>query len=396
MKSFIRSISGRNFDHVRVSLDPSGFSHINMANINNSRLLILEKGGSIEGILIWSKIGNHEVDIMKLAISDWAKNSGFATEFLRRGIIEWVELEILKAGITLPENEAQQLISALTSCGFAYEGMSWSAEPDTTNSVKFSKKFVYDTISSLELFDFIGRKFSEWGYETKLEADSLLYRTKTVYQNPFLFPSWHKISRQGESLIVTPPARTLEIQELEILLFPLIVKGVQEKPVMVTVDKKRALTMIELPPPEDGVDNLFSLNNSGSSQLGQNLIYTFPTGFQGIRRGLPVLFYVNGMGAVGEARIANWSYEEPKNVCRLVNSNQKYDVEHIREHAGQSGPKAGKVLILWYEYYRVFKRSVELDQMKKQNTYFKPQRLRSISYEFFQAISELGNKQLTV
>ncbi|MGC8658990.1 MAG: hypothetical protein ACP5U1_07945 [Desulfomonilaceae bacterium] len=392
MKSFVRSIPGENFYELRGSLEKLGLNQIEIPIPNNSHLLILEKAGIVEGILIWSRSGEDEVDILKLAVSEWAKDSGFATEFVRRGIIQWAELKILKAGLVLQDDEADRLTSVLVDAGFAYEGLCWSPRPDGTNSVKFAKKFVYGSITSSELLDFLQQKFVEWGYETKLESNSLSYRTKRIYQHPFLFPSWHKIGRQGASLVVTPPARPLEFQELETLLFPLIVKEGEEKPVMVTIERKRAASMIELPMPEEWADNLFSLSNSKSRQLNQNLVYTFPTGFQDIRRGLPVLFYVNGVGAVGEARIASWSYEKPKNAYNLLSSDEKYDLDHIREHAGQSGPKAGKVLLLWYRYYRVFKRAVELDQMKRQNNYFKPQRLRSISYDFFDAITEFGNK----
>ncbi len=402
MKPVIKSLAGRHFGDVERFLRNWSFrdtlfeGHLanarNITNLDNWNISILEIDGGLEGVSLWSRLTDDEITVSGLTISDKAIKAGLGAEFLKHEIMEWAELKILKASLVISETETEKLVNILTSCGFIYEGISWCARTGGSNSIRFCKKFVYDTILQPEIMNFLDRLFISWGYETKVEADNLLYRLKVIYQNPFLFPPWHRISRQAHKFIVSPPARPLEAHELETLLFPLIVKGVHEKPLLVTIDKKRASGMIELPPPQQRDDNLFVRDDSSSRQFTRNLVYTFPTGFQEIRHGLPVLFYVNGVGAVGEARIADWSFEDPGHLCKALYNDEKYDLEHIREHAGVSGPKAGKVLVLRYEFYRVFTNPVQLEQMKRHDKDFNPQRQRSISYDFFQAISQTGTQ----
>lgn len=401
MKPVIKSIAGRSFKDVKLFLG-NGFIRdavfeelpLNSGDItdqHNWNVAWLEIDNTAEAALLWTRMTDDEIAVNAIAISDQALKTGLGIELLKHGIMNWAELKTSKVSLVLPETKAERLINALKSCGFIYEATLWSARTEGINSVKFSKKFVYGTLPQSETLNFLSDLFSEWGYETRVGSDGLFYRSKAIYQNPFLFPSWHKISRQGQKLIVTPPARPLESIELETLLFPLMIKGNSENPLLVTIDKKRAPVMIELPQQRD--DNLFAGEDSGLSQLRGNIVYTFPSGFQEIRRGLPVLFYVNSVGAVGKARISDWSFEDPAALCKALYSDEKFDLEHVRGHAGVSGPRSGKVLVLRYEYYKVFRRPVQLDQMKALDKDFNPQRQRSISWDFFQTISRIGTEQ---
>ena len=400
MKPVIRSMAGRSFKDVELFLGKGfagdiifkelPFNPGDSRNHDNWNISSLEMDNRAEAALLWSRKTDDEIAVDAIAISDRAQKAGLGIELLKRGIMKWAELKTSKVSLVLPETRAERFMNTLKSCGFVYEATSWSAKADGINSIKFCKKLVYDTVAESEILIFLNGLFTSWGYETRTGSDSLFYRSKSIYQNPFLFSSWHKISRQGPKLIVTPPARPLEPGELETLLFPLMIRGANEKPLLVTIDKKRAPAMIELPQAQHGDNNLFSEDDSEASQLTGNLVYTFPTGFQEIRPGLPVLFYVNSVGAVGEARISSWSFEDPGTLCRALYSDEKFDLEHIREHAGLSGPRAGKVLVLRYEFYKVFRRPVQLDQMKAHDKDFNPQRQRSIYWDFFEAVSRTG------
>ncbi|MGP8284220.1 MAG: hypothetical protein ACLQT6_16090 [Desulfomonilaceae bacterium] len=401
MKPVIKSMAGRSFKDVELFLgngfvrdailEELPFKSGHTRDHDNWNISSIEMDNKAEAALLWSRITDDEIAVNAIAISDRARKAGLDIELLKQGIMKWAELKTSKVSLVLLETKAERLINTLKSCGFIYEAMSWSAQTDGINSVKFCKKLVYGIVSQSKILTFLNGLFSSWDYETRVGSDSLFYRSKAIYQNPFLFPSWHKISRQGPKLIVTPPARPLESIELETLLFPLMVRGNNEKPLLVTIDKKRAPAMIELPQPQHRDDNLFARDDSRTRQLSGNLVYAFPTGFQEIRQGLPALFYVNSVGAVGEARISSWSFEDPGTLCKALYSDEKFDLEHVREHAGLSGPRAGKVLVLRYEFYKVFRRPVQLDQMKAHDKDFNPQRQRSISWDFFQAISRTGN-----
>lgn len=365
-----------------------------ISNVVDRSISVLEIEGSIEGVSLWSRLTNGEITVAGYSVTEKAKRAALDVKFLKQEILEWAKLKITKVSLTAPETEAHQFMNTLRSCGFVCEGVSWSTISDQPNSIRLCKKLVYETIHDSNVLKFLEETFISWGYETRVDTDTLFYRSKADYQLPFLFTAWHTIARQGTQIIVSPPARPLDPYELETLFFPLIVTGHQDKPLLVTIDKKRAVGMIELPQPERRNDNLFIGENVRSQKLGRNLVYTFPTGFQKIRKGLPVLFYVNRVGAVGEARIESWSFEDPKKLCKALYDDEKYDLDHIMEHAEVSGPKAGKVLVLGYEYYRAFNNPVMLGEMKRLDMEFNPQRQRSISYDFFQSVSETGNQQI--
>ncbi|MGC8604661.1 MAG: hypothetical protein ACP5VS_13385, partial [Desulfomonilaceae bacterium] len=327
MKPKITSMAGKSFKEVELfmrnwlKMDNSKSWLTNapeICNHDNWNLSLLEIADEIEGALIWSKKNNEEISVAVFAISNNAIEAGLGVELLKRGILKWAELKISKACLTLPETDAKKLMGTLKSCGFVFESLSWTARADKDNSIRFCKKFVYEMAPQTEILSFLERLFTMWGYETKMETDNLLYRSRPIFQNPFLFPSWHRINRQQTKLIVTPPARPLEAIELETLLFPLVIKGSQEKPLLVTIDKKRASAMIDLPPPRDKTEIFFGQGSPESHQLNRGLVYTFPSGFQEIRPGLPALFYVNSIGAVGEARIESWSFEDPRNLCKAL------------------------------------------------------------------------------
>jgi hypothetical protein len=402
MKPIIRSATEKDLVEIASSLDHSprlrsftDFLSKNKSsspNYENLIITILEIEGKPHGVLVWSLEKDQEIVLVVFWTSDEARKTGLDVRLLRREILTWAAKKILKVQMTVFESESLILEKTLITCGFFHEGIEWSSTPEGENSIRFGKKLIYQSIPHSSLVIFLEKLFVSLGYETRSENGALLYRLGPGHQPPLVSSSWHRISRQGPNLIVSPPARPLESHELETLFFPLIIEGHHESPLMVTLDKKRAMSMIDMPREETKHENLFFTENSARQILRRNLVYTFPTGFHEIRKGLPILFYVNGIGAVGQARIGSWTFEDPRNLCKALYDDEKYDLDHVREHVGLTGPKKGKTLVLSYEYYRVFKRPVSLEAMKVSDNDFNPQRQRSISYEFFKSICGIGTE----
>ena len=109
-----------------------------------------------------------------------------------------------------------------------------------------------------------------------------------------------------------------------------------------------------------------------------------------MRKGLPLLFYVNRVGAVGTARVENWYLDEPENLCGHFHEMAQFDPEDVKEHAAGSGPRAGKVLAIRFRWYRPLARVVPLDEIRQMDSGFNPQRTRSIAPRLLQSIVSAG------
>jgi len=232
------------------------------------------------------------------------------------------------------------------------------------------------------------------GYEVRAEGDGLGFRIRAEYRPPFIFSSWHRITQNGPDIIVHPPARVLEVHELESLFYPLSIQVRHQKPLLIPMDRKRAEQLIELPDFEVHQKSLFV---PGSPLQPQNLFlndltYGYPVGLRSMRRGLPCLFYVNRIGAVGTGRVENWYLDEPKDLYNTIDQMSSFNPEDVREHAAVSGPQAGKVLVIRFRWYRPLRRAVSLDEIRSLSGSFNPQRTRSLSTPLFQSIVALGNE----
>jgi hypothetical protein len=177
------------------------------------------------------------------------------------------------------------------------------------------------------------------------------------------------------------------------LFFPLSISAKHDKPLLLPMEKKRAASLIELPPVSTHQDSLFdasALNERRTISLN-NLTYSYPTGIQGIRKGLPILFYVNRIGAVGSGRVEEWYLDEPKNLYNKIDEMGYFDPEDVKEYAAVSGPRSGKVLVIRFNWYRPFKRAVALEEIRSIDDSFNPQRTRSLACASFEDIVRAGN-----
>ena len=70
-----------------------------------------------------------------------------------------------------------------------------------------------------------------------------------------------------------------------------------------------------------------------------------------------------------------------------------FDPEDVKEQAATSGPKIGKVLVIRFHWYKPLKRSVTLEEIRKMDENFNPQRARTLSAVLFQSIISAGDSE---
>jgi hypothetical protein len=355
---------------------------------------LVEVGKTIRAAAIWSRDNHDQVRLAGIGTGPGAPELQADERLLRELILQWSSARVKKVTVKIPQMIAPSVISSLKACGFILEGVSSRCGLLNGPDVRMCKHFLHSSVPHSGIMDFLQEILLSLGYEVRPEGEGFGYRIKTDYRLPFIFSSWHRITRSGPDIIVHPPARILELHELETLFYPLMICAKLDKPLLIPMEKKRAASLIELPPTQSQQNTLFdpgTLKEQRTVRLN-NLTYSYPTGIQGIRKGLPVLFYVNRMGAVGSGRIEEWYLDEPKNLYNKIDEMGYFDPEDVKEYAAMSGPRSGKVLVLRFNWYRPFQKPVALEEIRTIDESFNPQRTRSLSPESFQAITEAGNR----
>ncbi|MGB6065693.1 MAG: hypothetical protein WBG50_12870 [Desulfomonilaceae bacterium] len=356
---------------------------------------ILETDKSIRCVSLWSQEDPNEARLLALGLGPGTADLGWDRRFLREEILSWSEVGVAKATVRLPESLAGSLIDCLKSCGFMLEGISSCCSVDDKPQISLCKHFLYRVIPNSQVMDFLRDFLLSLGYEVRVEPEGLVYRIKPQYHLPFIFSSWHRITKSGPDIIVHPPARVLETHELETLFYPLRIHARHEQPLLLPMEKKRALHLIDLPQSDSRQNSLF---DSGPVRRDRpvhasNLTYGYPTGVRGIRKGLPLLFYINKVGVVGSGRVEDWYLDEPKNLYNNIDEMGYFDPEDVKEQAATSGSKMGKVLVIRFHWYKPLKRSVTLEEIRRMDESFNPQRARTLSVGLFDSIVSAGNTE---
>jgi hypothetical protein len=359
----------------------------------NLRCAVLEAAKTIRAGLLWYTYAINEVRVVALGTGPGASELDASERLLKEQILEWSEESITKVTIKIPAAMASSFITNLKSCGFMLEGISSRFGTGESPEIRMCKHLLHRSVPYSGIMQFLKELLVSLGYEVRPEGEDFGYRVKNEYRLPFIHSSWHRITRNGPDIIVHPPARILELHELETLFFPLTIRTKNDRPLLLPMEKKRAVTLIDLPPAYSQQDSLFGvtpLNHQRDLRIN-NLTYSYPTGIQKIRKGLPILFYVNRMGAVGSGRIEEWYLDEPKNLYNKIDEMGYFDPEDVKEYAASSGPKSGKVMVIRFAWYRPLKRTVPLEEIRTIDDSFNPQRTRSLSSESFKAIIIAGN-----
>ncbi|MBI4964716.1 MAG: hypothetical protein HY913_15660 [Desulfomonile tiedjei] len=358
------------------------------------RCRLLETDKTIRCVSVWKWENKDEVRLIALGMGPGASEFGIDNRFISEEILDWADSGVSKVTVVLPEMVAPPLTGSLRTSGFIFEGISSSCGVKQNSRVRFCKHFLYRSIPYSQVMGFIKDFLLSLGYEVRTEGDGLGYRIRSDHRFPFIFNAWHRITRSGPDIIVHPPARVLELYDLETIFYPLTIRTRNEKPLLIPMDKKRASHLLNLPRLDAHQGTLFAEGaGDGHRQLfSNNLTYSYPAGLQGMRRGMPLLFYVNRVGAVGTGRLDDWYLDEPKNLYNNLDEMGYFDPQDVKEHVASSGPNAGKVMVIRFKWYRSLKRVVSLEEIRGIDDGFNPQRTRSLSSQFFQSVVAAGNR----
>jgi hypothetical protein len=354
---------------------------------------IVETDKTIRCVSLWARETSQEVRLLALGLGNGATEFGADVKFLREEILEWAEMGVARIQVRVPAAVSSTIISCLRACGFMFEGISTSFDSPGSHRVHLCKHLMYRTVSRSEIMEFLRDFFLTLGYEVRTEPDGIGYRIRSEYRLPFTFSSWQRIICNGPDIVVQPPARVLELHELETLFFPLSIRAQHQRPCLIVMEKKRAELLIDLPDLDALQDSLFTASSLVRPRriFPNTLAYSYPTGLKDMRRGLPILFYVNRAGAVGTGRVEDWYLDEPKNLYNKIEEMGYFDPQDVREHVATTGSSAGKVLVIRFQWYRPFKRPVPLEEIRNANKNFNPQRTRSVSSALFESIRDAGN-----
>jgi N-acetylglutamate synthase-like GNAT family acetyltransferase len=362
-------------------------------NNTQGRCTILESDSKIVCACAWIKESPKQVKVLALGCESLWQNGEFTSRLIQEEILDWTDMRITKARICVPETFSPELVRILAKYGFIFDGIEPSVSSFSNPMTWMSKHFIYKVIPRRELMDFLRSVMTSIGYEVQDEDDGFRYRVSEELRRPFMFNPWHSVSTSGPDVLVHPPARKIRRHELENMFFPLKIYSPAEKPILLSMDRDKAVDVIDFPSLGPRQDSLFQTESElGMRELRlNNLTYCHPSGIKTIRKGLPVVFYVNKIGAVGSARIQDWHLDEPEKLYERVIDLAEHDPQDVREFTAKSGPKSGKVLVIRFDYYRPLSRPVTLNQIRGIDATFNPQRTRALSLKLFQGIISRGN-----
>lgn len=355
---------------------------------------VLDAGGKIIGASFWESCNSKETELLAINCVEDQLDSEFFEQFIHSEIVDSSKRHIEKIVVKCPQRLGKVLPLMLRNVGFVFETL-FHQVYHGQDSVVMTKTLEHIAIPAASLVGFLIKKFETYGYEIKLDPEGFSYRVMDVYQRPFIVSKWHRVTFSGNDLIIYPPAKRLEPHELETMFYPLRIVGPDEAPLMVTMEKKRACVLLNIPEEDSFQKNMFG-TDSGPLICPMNLnnvTYSIASGHKGLRRGLPILFYVNGLGAVGEARIMDWAVEAVSNLDKKIENYPGIEIDDLDAKAIKGGAKVSQILRIRFNYYRAFHRVISFDEIRNLDVSFNPQRRRFVSNELFESISFLAYRK---
>ena len=310
------------------------------------RCTIFEADKIIRSVTLWLVEPPDGVRLAAFGLGPGAAELGADRRVLKEDILEWSEMHVSSVRMDLPQALAPQLIDVLRESGFLMEGFATHWEMDGRSCIRLAKHFLYRTIPHSEVMSFLKEVLQSMGYEVRSEEGGFRYRIPEPFALPFIFSSWHRIVADGPDIVFHPPARAFKWHDFENIFYPFRIYSPDEKPLLLPMDRQRASQVIDLPRADPRQNSLFNnhrLTKEKTIRLS-NIAYCYPIRVRHMRRGLPLMFYVNKVGAVGSARVEDWYLDEPENLYKRIHEIGDLDPKDLQEHVAASGPTAGKVL----------------------------------------------------
>lgn len=351
---------------------------------------VLEVERKVACAAIWRPVNNARIELLALNFALEASND-LLQEFMQREIVEWSKRKTKQVTIKIPRSVAEELVPCLKKMGFAVESLT-DTELPFEPIIAMTKTFVHETIKGECLLNFLKKRFTNLGYEIVADDNGFSFRMRDLYQKPFVVGSWHKVTPSGNGIIVYPPAKKIEDHELEIFYYPLKIVGPDDTPILVTLEKKKACSILKLPKDDADQKNMFE-DDSDLITCGNDLnhtTYSIATGHKNLRKGLPILFYVNGLGAAGEARIVDWETKTVSNLEKQLDDFPGIGLEDLDIKTARSACKPSLILKIKFNCYKSFHRVISFEEIKKIDASFNPQRRRFVSNSLFDSIIEMA------
>lgn len=354
---------------------------------------VLETGGTLHAVSLWTGTPSNEARLLAFGVGPRAAELSAGVRLLRDEILQWTEMGLSRVTIELPTALSSSITGCLRTCGFIVEGVSSGCTVGDHARIRLSKYFLYRTMPGNEMIDFLREFMKSLGYEVRGERDGFSYRVKEEFRFPFTFSHWHRLSARGNDIIVHPPARVLPYHELETLFYPLRISSHKERPLLVPMGKQRAERLLDLPQAQPRQKSLFGEGVEGGKRFVRlnDLTYTYPPGKKAVRKGLPLLFYVNRIGAVGAARVEDSYLETAGNLAKKNGGASLGLDEYPKENGPEPIPETRKVRVVRFQWYKPLRKAVTLEEIRAMDRHFNPQRTRTVSSDLFDSVLESGN-----
>ncbi len=351
---------------------------------------VLESEGKIVCASFWMSSGLQEIELLALNTLTDQPQEDYSRQFLENEVVCCSRLNMDKICVNCPEHLDKSIPALLRNVGFVFERFSYQAQ-SKKNIVTLIKQLDRGVIRKDDILSFLRKKFQTFGYEIRKEADGFSYRTSDLCQRPFMVSQWHRIVFSGTDLIVYPPAKRLEPYELETMFYPLRIVDHDDAPLLVTMEKKRACSLLSLPGEYSSQKSFFSLDSVPLvfPMALNNITYSIVSGHKGLRKGLPILFYVNGHGAAGEARIIDWAVETVSDLIQKIDDYPGIEIGDIDTKTAKAGSRVSQILKIRFSYYKAFSRLISFEEIRTLESSFNPQRRRFVSNQLFESISSL-------
>ncbi len=359
------------------------------------RCTLLDVDRTIRGVCVSALRSRSEARLLGLAADPEALSGQALSMLLAQEILDWAEFGLSRVAVDLPASVDPLVSECLRACGFVFEGVSSGCSLGTTSRVRMAKQFLYRSIPRDKLLDFLREFMLSLGYELRPEESGFRYRVRDEHRRPFLFSPWHRLTMSGTDIVISPPARLLLVHELETIFYPLRIIFPRERPMLLPMSRQRAEYLIDLPRQSPRQKSLFRDEVEASVRRVplRSVTYCAPGMKRSIRKGLPILFYVNRVGAVGTARVQDWFPEDPKELHATTDEEGLSDLNEILEIAASGGEKPGKIMMVAFQWYRSLHRPVTIKEIHGMDESFNPQRNRSVSTKLFDWIVATGNRE---
>jgi hypothetical protein len=357
------------------------------------RCRVLEANRAVRAVSLWRNEEPNRVRLLAFACQAGALEPVAERGLLHDEIIQWAAKGISGATVNVPRAVSSSTFWALRNSGFLLDGIGCGQAFGEGPRVRLTKYFLYQDLPREDLKGFLQRFFTAMGCETRLETDGFSYRLREDFRLPFTFSQWHRITDDGADIILRPPARILELHELETLFFPMRIVVKEERPLLVSIDRTAAEELLDLPSlapqqkslfndsPEAAEKNL-CLNNSAVGHL---------TGKKPIRKGLAMLFYVNRVGVVGSARVEDTIPDETASLSGKVDDSDSISRDELADPKSGLDARMGRLATIRFQWYKQFKQAVALEQIRSLDMTFNPQRTRAVSQQIFDSIVRMGD-----